>query len=430
MRLNPELIEIDLNDVVFDETIYPRKEHNAAKVQEYAANIEAIEAVQNFIHLSRDNKVLDGRHRHLAYITNANGKPKTIQAFKHDVGAPDDLLLAIELNSSHGQQLSQADKRRNCIILYNLGFTLDTIASLVSVGKKFAQEATKAIRDEETRQRNETIFDMYLACHTQQDIADVVGMKQPDVAEKIKTFIEKVPKNYSYKSHENDDGFTVPIYNIWNFGKKSNEGNHFGNSEQRIVDNLLYLYTDPFDIVVDPFAGFGSTMDVCRPRLRRYHLSDLKPIPARENDIRQMDIAKELPPLNRLWSDVSLTYLDPPYWKQAEGQYSDLDTDLANMSLDDFHKSMIDIVKRIASKQRKGVIALLIQPTQWKAPDRQYTDHVTEIIKGVNSKKLTLHNRVSCPYATEQYNPQMVDTAKDEKLLLVLTRELIVWKVG
>ncbi len=33
--------------------------------------------------------------------------------------------------------------------------------------------------------------------------------------------------------------------------------------QSRIVENLLYAYTEPFDVVVDPFAGGGSTIDIC-----------------------------------------------------------------------------------------------------------------------------------------------------------------------
>ena len=32
-----------------------------------------------------------------------------------------------------------------------------------------------------------------------------------------------------------------------------------------------------FDIVLDPFAGGGATIDVCKKRLRRYCVSDRKP---------------------------------------------------------------------------------------------------------------------------------------------------------
>ncbi len=73
----------------------------------------------------------------------------------------------------------------------------------------------------------------------------------------------------SPKVNFQEDEFQTPIYNVWAFGKKTNEVSHFGNSEQRIVDNLLYLYTEPFDIVLDPFAGGGSTIDVFQPTAKR-----------------------------------------------------------------------------------------------------------------------------------------------------------------
>jgi len=127
---------------------------------------------------------------------------------------------------------------------------------------------------------------------------------------------------------------------------------------------------------------------------------------------------------------VALTYLDPPYWKQAEGQYSKDAEDLANMSLEDFTNNMVEIVRRIGEKQRSGsVVALIIQPTQWKAEGRQFTDHVFDIVRGVSkTTKLKVANRVHCPYQTEQCTPQMVEWAKENKELLVLSRELVIWK--
>jgi hypothetical protein len=58
--------------------------------------------------------------------------------------------------------------------------------------------------------------------------------------------------------------FDPPIYNIWKQQEKSQGSSHFGNSEVRWLDNLLY--TGPFDIVVDPFPGSGSTIDICKKR--------------------------------------------------------------------------------------------------------------------------------------------------------------------
>ena len=157
-------------------------------------------------------------------------------------------------------------------------------------------------------------------------------------------------------------------------------------------------------------------------------MSDRRPIVEREDQIRSLDIVKQLPPLDKRWSDVSLTYLDPPFWKQTEGKYSNDAEDLANMSIEDFNKNLSSVIKKIARKQSKGVIALLLQPTQWNAPDKEFIDHIHDLIRLTNTKRLKLINRISCPYSSQQYNPQMVEFAKNNKMLLVLTRELIVWK--
>jgi hypothetical protein len=146
-----------------------------------------------------------------------------------------------------------------------------------------------------------------------------------------------------------------------------------------------------------------------------------------------LDITEEMPSIPR-WGEVGLVYLDPPYWKQAEGQYSDDDSDLANMSLEDFNKSLSKVVKDFGKKLKDGhkdkptsaYIALIIQPTQWKSPNREFTDHVGDMLRLVD---LPVHMRFSCPYESQQYTPQMVDWAKAEKQCLVLTREIVVWKV-
>ena len=44
---------------------------------------------------------------------------------------------------------------------------------------------------------------------------------------------------------ENWPDFAPPIYNVWKQQDKSNKVDHFGNSEPRWLENLLYLYTDP-----------------------------------------------------------------------------------------------------------------------------------------------------------------------------------------
>ena len=133
------------------------------------------------------------------------------------------------------------------------------------------------------------------------------------------------------------------------------------------------------------------------------------------------------------WKDVDLVYLDPPYWKQAEGQYSDDPTDLANMDLEQFNKELAGIINGFAKKlkdsasDKPAYIALIIQPTQWKAPERQFTDHVGDMLRAV---KLPVNMRYSVPYESQQCTAQMVEWAMAAKRCLVLTREIVVWEVA
>jgi hypothetical protein len=124
------------------------------------------------------------------------------------------------------------------------------------------------------------------------------------------------------------------------------------------------------------------------------------------------------------WKDVKLVYLDPPYWKQSEGFYSQDPTDFANMPLEQFTENLSALIKAFADKLTDAYIALIIQPTQWKSPGRAFTDHIGDMLRLVD---LPVDMRYSAPYSTQQHTPQMVEWAKQNKKCLVLTREIIVW---
>lgn len=422
------MIEMNVSDVKFRDDLYPRINPDPATIQRYAEDVDVLPPIE----VNQHNELIDGFHRWTAH---RKLELQTIQAVvTHTATEAEFLQLAIKRNAAHGLQLADQDKRKMAVRLYAAGTGLDkqAIAITLSVSLRsvnnYLSDVDKQLREE----RKQRIFDMYLACYTQAEIAEDVGLSVMSINRDVEVYnkMEIFPNSYKLLASFSDEDFTPPIYNVWSYGKKTNGVGHFGNSEQRIVENLLYLYTEPFDIVLDPFGGGGSTIDVCRKRLRRYYVSDRKPIVEREAEIRKLDIVKELPPLDNRWSDVTLTYLDPPYWRQAAGQYSNDAEDLANMPLAEFTDYLSGVVQRISQKQSRGVIALLIQPTQWSADNREFTDHVTDLVRAVGNKRLVLENRVSCPYQTEQYNAQQVEWAKANRKLLVITRELIIWRVS
>lgn len=426
-NINPEVKIMKVADVIFRKDLYPRSETVPELIQKYAENLEVLPPIE----VNQHNILIDGNHRWTAYKKMEKLEiPAITIVTESDI---DLYFLSFEKNSSHGLQVNEKDKRQGAIRLYaeGTGKSKKEIARRLSISEKtlsrYLHDIDKRLREE----RKEKIFAMWMSCYTQEEISEEVKMPQQTLSDEIKLLpkIDLCPNSVKNNISYQDQNFETPLFNVWSFAKKTNNVSHFGNTEQRIVDNLLYLYTQPFDIVFDPFAGGGSTIDVCKKRYRRYFVSDRKPIIEREKEIRLLDICKEMPDLGNRWKDVSLTYLDPPYWKQAEGKYSNDKEDLANMPLEEFTNNISNVIKSISKKQSKGVIALIIQPTQWKSEGKKFNDHIVDIISSVGNKRLELENRVSCPYSTEQYNAQQVEWAKQNKKLLVISRELIIWKV-
>jgi DNA modification methylase len=414
-----------VSEIIWREDLYPRFEPTPARIQQYAEDVELLPPIE----INQHNELIDGYHRWTAH---KKAKCETIEVIVTQTKSDAELdRLMVKRNADFGIQLSREEKKRKAGQWFQaLTDDIEQIADDLSVTertvKRWLSQRIKNMKEE----RDRKIAEMWLACHTQEEVAEAVGLTHKTISEHAKGLylLDNWQKGTIFANYQ-DSKWNPPLYDVWKTKAKSNETSHPGNSEAQWLDNLLYMYTEPFDIVVDPFAGGGSTIDVCKKRLRRYWASDRLPIDERR-DIRQWDILEGPPPLHKRWGDVALMYLDPPYWKQMEGKYSDDPQDLANMELDEFYKELTGFVLACATKMHpESYIALLIQPTQWRAPDRQVVDHVIDLITRLQTKTLKYIRRISCPYNTQQYNAQQIEWAKENRDVLVLTRELIVWKV-
>lgn len=416
-------MQIAVDNVVFREDLYPRLEPSPTTVQKYAEDLSVLPPIK----INQHNELIDGWHRWTAY------KKKEVEFINAEVIETTSdahlLELAIETNATHGLQLSMADKQDMARKIYaatherDRASKKDELARILSVSKSKVYEWLGRIDKDTKAKRDRRIRSNWLACWTLEEIADAEGINKDTASEICRKIPDLEKPDKASAEHATD--FDPPIYNIWKQQEKTAGSSHFGNSEVRWLDNLLYLYTRPFDVVLDPFAGGGSTIDICKKRFRRYMVSDRKPIVEREKEIRQHDL-KDGPLKPPQWKDVKLVYLDPPYWIQAEGQYSKDAEDLGNQSLEDFTKNLAKIINDYAKKLNDAYIALIIQPTQWKAPERQFTDHVGDMLRAV---KLPVDMRYSVPYESQQCTAQMVEWAKENKRCLVLTREIVVWRV-
>lgn len=415
-----------VSEIVWREDLYPRFEPVPSRIQQYAECIDLLPPIE----INQRNELIDGYHRWTAHKkANVDVIQVTVTPTQSD--AELDRLMA-RRNADFGIQLTQEEKKRKAVGWFQ-SLTGDTaqIARDLSVSERTVSRWLARKKKDLKVERDRRIAEMWLACYTEEEIAEAVKVDQSTVSRQCEELCKSdIWQKCIVFSEYSDPDWQPPLYDVWKVQNKSNRTSHFGNSEAQWVDNLLYMYTEPFDIVVDPFAGGGSTIDICKQRLRRYWVSDRKPIVERR-DIRQWDILDGTPPiLDRRRGRTALLYLDPPYWIQAQNQYSEDPEDLANMSLDQFYKALTGFIRECADRMDAGThIALLMQPTQWKVPDRQVVDHIVDLIMRLQDAPLHYVRRIACPYESQQCTAQQVNWAKENREVLVISRELIIWEV-
>jgi hypothetical protein len=278
-----------LDEVVFREDLYPRLAKDPAKVQQYAEDLDVLPPIE----VNQHNELIDGWHRWTAH---KKVNAETIAVVVTQTTSDAHLLeLAIERNAAHGLQLNREEKQAMARKIYHVTPESERaekkrqLAKILSVSASTVQGWLSRIDKDAKDARDKRIFSRWLACWTQDEIGESEGMSREAISDISVQFsdLEKLPKSSQTLATYAEEGWTPPIYNVWKQQAKSAGVNHFGNSEVSLVDNLLYLYTDPFDVIVDPFAGGGSTIDLCKRRSRRYFVSDRKPIVERKDDINK-----------------------------------------------------------------------------------------------------------------------------------------------
>jgi len=402
-------------DIKIIEKLYPRTAKDTKTIQSYAENLEVLPPIE----VNQNNILIDGAHRLSAY---KQCKKEEIPCIVTQTDTEEDLyLLALQRNASHGLQLSMDDKQKVAIKL--CGSVEDTvIIKALSISQRSFDRWTQNKQEQLKKERDSEILNLYLNCTYSS--YDEIATKYDISKGNVHNIMESFKKSQEAKIEQT---FVPQLYNIWNFAKNNNETKHFGNVPTEITENLLYAYTEPFDVVFDPFGGGGATIDACKKWNRRYFVSDIQPVEiSLQKGMRTHDITTGLPEgLPR----PKLVFLDPPYWKQAKGQYTDKPTDLSNMELPVFYQQFEAVFKLLKNKVVDGgFVAFIIQNTQWLNDNKKTEPHSHKIWNIAEKAGFTFEALIHVPYSSEQYNAQQVNYAKEHKLFLELNRELVILK--
>lgn len=151
---------------------------------------------------------------------------------------------------------------------------------------------------------------------------------------------------------------------FWDFPRQSygltpkGDNKYPGVTPALIIYNLIWRYTNPGDLVVDPMAGSGTTLDVCKEEKRQCICYDIAPT---RPDIIQNDARKI--PLDD--NSVDMVFIDSPYGDNV--RYNEHPDDIGKISseTDRFYDELEKVMKESCRILKEGKILGWLIGDQW-----------------------------------------------------------------
>jgi hypothetical protein len=396
--------------------LYPRLKPLDDVVERYRDALDNLPPIA----VARDGVLVDGYHRWQAHVR--EGREEIAAEHLGDLADAEIVRESIRRNATHGQQFSRAEKKRLAGMLWSRFADFRTpdrvreIRELLAVSERSVQEWTKEARTDEKRAQQEKAWDLWLNCDEQEVIAASIGVDQTTVSRWLMQNRESADLHKAPESRQHFD--------VWQFqssDKDAGQQSYFGALPPQVIENLLWFWTEPGDVVMDLFAGSGTTVDVAKAMGRRVWASDIRGahysphLPIHEHDASS-GWAGDAP------RKADLVILDPPYWQQAAGRYSAEPGEMAEMDLEAFYATWASVAK--SAMEHATRIAYIISPTQ--LDDGRVVDHATDMISPFRDNGWRVERRIIVPYQTQQATGQQVEWARKNKRLLKLYRDLIV----
>lgn len=184
------------------------------------------------------------------------------------------------------------------------------------VGELISLPHAKKILNDIGIKRNTPLFKRRLVALLNKFVTSPTPTNPSDPSTKVidKT-IPKLINNINKQTGAIDIEEEIPLIEsttLWDFPKQSYglkpKGNnkYAGVTPALIIYNMVWRYTEPGDLVVDPMCGSGTTIDVCLEEKRRVIGYDITPT---RPDIIQND-ARHIPLDD---NSVDMVFIDSPY---------------------------------------------------------------------------------------------------------------------
>lgn len=231
------------------------------------------------------------------------------------------------------------------------------------------------------------------------------------------------------ESAEGDEGKEIPdfirFYNSWQFSENDPRFGipHPGRIPGQIPANIIYYYSNPGDLVVDPMAGGGSTLDAAAFLGREALGFDVVP---KRPDISAWDISKGFPEEAK---GCQLIFMDPPYWNMKDEGYSNLSS--SRLSLDHFKSWYYELLINASRTVRKGGFVAVINMGQYfRLPEDFKEGYIDWPLFAYNTLAayMTPWARIGVIYPTTLHTAFDVESAKEGKFFLPVLGDIIVMR--
>jgi len=151
---------------------------------------------------------------------------------------------------------------------------------------------------------------------------------------------------------------------LWDYPRqtygKTQKGNnkYAGVTPAFVIYNMVRRYTEPGDLVLDPMAGSGTTVDVCMEEDRKFVALDISPT---RSDITQND-AREIPLAD---ASVDMIFIDSPYGDNI--YYNDHVGNIGKISAetDEFYEALDKVMTECYRVLKPGKVIGWLIGDQW-----------------------------------------------------------------
>lgn len=408
---------IAINDVEYIEELYPRFEVDDKRVQQYQNSLEHLPPIE----VSQEHKLIDGYHRLRAHRQAGENK---IEAEIVEVENDNELFrLAVEANADHGLQLSNQEKKeiaREWVKSEN-GVSNGEVAKVLSVSDSTVSNWTRDIKEqkrEERRDKSLRCYLDYLSYSTMADVGDKLDVSKKTVDNDLckKSKSGEITQQFDF----------IKVDNVWRFQHPDSEfgaEGYPGRIPGQIVGNFLYHYTDEFDLVVDPMAGGGTTVDVCKRFNRRYAAFDINPL--EDKGIRHHDVTDDMPIDS---SKADAVFFDPPYWRLKDDDY--VEGSISAETYSEWLELVGDLFSEFDRICKNGsTVGMILQSMYDDKESGDFLDLPFDVNQLAQKEGWEQQQRISTPMTHGMKSNHAVQHAKDNGYLLDLNRDLVVWEI-